>query len=94
MSPPAAGVVLMESRKMCLVCFRQHKMGTCLSSEGEKAHGKIGRDNFTNDASMRKFTGKILTSSSEKLYIIRKEGFTACFERNKPNTHWQISILS
>jgi len=32
--------MLMGSTKMCLVCPRQHKMGTCLSSEEEKATWK------------------------------------------------------
>lgn len=48
------------------------------AQRGKKAHGEIGTGNshLTNDTSLRKFTGKTFnTLSSEKLDIIREEGF-------------------
>lgn len=102
MSPLAAWVMLMESRKMCLVCLREHKMGTCLSSEGKKGtwrdwNGELALNKWPKHEKID--WQNINTSSSEKLDITRKESYPVPFETHprkkkptKPNTHCQSLI--
>lgn len=63
---------------MCLVCLRQHKMGTCFSSEGRKGTWRDWNRELALDKWHRHekiYWQNINTSSSEKLDIIREEGF-------------------
>lgn len=71
---------------MCLVCLRQHKMGTCFSSEGEKGTWRDWNREFALDKWHKRekiYWQNTNTPSSEKLDIIREEGFAVL--KNPPN---------
>lgn len=60
---------------MCLACLRQHKMGTCFSSEGKKGTWRDWNRELTLDKWHKRekiYQQNINTSSSEKLVIIRE----------------------
>lgn len=60
---------------MCLVCLRQHKMGTRFSSEGKKGTWRDWNRELTLDKWHKRekiYQQNINTSSSEKLVIIRE----------------------
>lgn len=71
---------------MCLVCLRQHKMGTCFSSEGEKGTWREWNREFTLDKWHKHekiYWQNTNTPSSENLDVIREEGFAVL--KNPPN---------
>lgn len=90
MSSLAAWVMLMESRKMCLVCLRQNNMGTRFSSEGKKGtwrdwNRELSLDKWHKPEKI--YSQNINTPSSEKLDLLREEGFAGLKKPpNRQNT--------
>lgn len=63
---------------MCLVCLRQHEMGTYFSSEGKKGTRRDWNRELALDKRHKRekiYWQNINILSSEKLDITREEGF-------------------